>query len=278
MRGQMPPSSPKLSERKRPNVFIAWSGERSKKVARYLHDDWLRVLIQVARPFISIELEKGSNWSEEIGASLRTCATGIICLTPENQADPWINFEAGAVSNSIKSPAQVCTLLLGLSPSDVRGPLSRFQHTIATDCEEVYRLIKSINTALGKTVEEAPLRLIFDKMWPDLLKIVTSALAESKAPISTKTEQSDILSEVLGNTRSILGQLPRLHPSIPGKTREDWRLFLSDYRDQLLGRQESALASVADSSLDSQTKADLEAELAKIDVVLGDIENELRYG
>jgi hypothetical protein len=273
----MPASSSKLSERKRPNVFVAWSGARSRKVARYLHDDWLKVLIQVARPFISIELDKGFSWSEEIGASLRTCATGIICLTPENQADTWINFEGGAISNSIRSPARVCTLLLGLSQSDVKGPLSRFQHTVATDQEEVWRLTKSINAALDETVEEGPLRCIFDKMWPDFSKVVTEALAESQGPVSAKSQQSDLLSEVLGNTRSILEHLPRPYFPIPGKTREDWRLFLSDYRDQLLGRQESALASVADPSLDSQTKAELEAELAKIDVVLGDVDNEFKY-
>jgi len=66
------------------NVFISWSGERSKKVAVALYD-WLPMVLQTARPWMSKEdIEKGSRGLEEIGRALETMSVGIICLTPEN--------------------------------------------------------------------------------------------------------------------------------------------------------------------------------------------------
>src|SRR6266700_7074493 len=108
------------------NVFISWSGSRSRAVAEAL-SEWLRKVIQVVEPWISIDIEKGARWSPEIAERLEHSNVGIFCLTRDNLAAPWILFEAGAISK--KKGAHVCTFLLDLQAADVEPPLGQFQHT-----------------------------------------------------------------------------------------------------------------------------------------------------
>jgi hypothetical protein len=47
------------------------------------------------------DIEAGQRWSVEIESHLDASAIGIICVTPENQSEPWLNFEAGAISKKV---------------------------------------------------------------------------------------------------------------------------------------------------------------------------------
>lgn len=79
-------------------VFISWSGERAKAVARALHE-WLPTVIQSLEPWMSDQdISSGQRWNSEISNQLAESNYGIICITPENQIAPWLNFEAGAVA------------------------------------------------------------------------------------------------------------------------------------------------------------------------------------
>lgn len=72
------------------NVFLSWSGERSKQVANILKD-WLPQVIQAVKPWVSTQdIEQGSLWENAIGDSLEKTNIGIICLTQENKERPWI--------------------------------------------------------------------------------------------------------------------------------------------------------------------------------------------
>src|ERR1039457_1546296 len=62
-----------------PNVFISWSGERSRLVAEYLRE-WICTVVQAAKPWMSeSEIEKGSRSLEEITKALAGCKVGITC-------------------------------------------------------------------------------------------------------------------------------------------------------------------------------------------------------
>lgn len=76
-------------------IFLSWSGRQSHAVALALQD-FLRSVMQATKPWVSSEdIEKGARWSATVGQQLEEISFGIICLTPENIARPWINFEAG---------------------------------------------------------------------------------------------------------------------------------------------------------------------------------------
>ena len=108
-------------------VFVSWSGELSKEIAEVLKK-WIPCIIQSVEVFYSPEdIEKGDNWDATISSELSECNYGIICLTPENTMAPWINFEAGAIAKSLDS--KVSALMINIKPSDIKGPLSRYQAT-----------------------------------------------------------------------------------------------------------------------------------------------------
>src|ERR1035441_8112595 len=128
-------------------VFISWSGDRSRQVAEYLRD-WIPYVLQAAEPWMSsADIDRGARWSTEVATQLDTANVGIICLTPENLESAWILFEAGALSK-ILSKSLVCTYLYQLGPTDVKGPLTQFQATVANEVE-TKKLVRSMNKAFG---------------------------------------------------------------------------------------------------------------------------------
>src|SRR4051812_15973009 len=99
-------------------VFLSWSGQTSRMVAEALRD-WLPAILQAVEPWMSAEdIEKGARWSSDIGKHLEEAKIGIVCLTKDNQHEPWIQFEAGALSKTLDN-AFVIPYLLDLKPADL---------------------------------------------------------------------------------------------------------------------------------------------------------------
>ena len=147
-------------------VLISWSGSRSKAIAESLYS-WLKSVIQSIDPWMSEEdLRKGVRWSSELANELEETRVGIICLTPENLNAPWILFEAGALSKTVKNTL-VCPYLFNLEKVELKGPLSQFQATKA-DKEDTKKLLITINEASDKPLTEKQLDDAFKHWWPDL--------------------------------------------------------------------------------------------------------------
>ncbi len=185
------------------DIFISWSGERSRKIAVFL-EEWLKTIIQSTNPWISTKhIDNGSIWFNEISTSLSNCRAGIICLTPENKNEPWILFEAGSLSKGIKEN-RIYTLLIDLKPVDVRDPLSQFNHTNLTK-EGMYSLLVSINNAMeAGQLEERILSKSFEKNWDDFENEIKKIVIEKPNGIElSKTSDSEMIEEILLNTRSL---------------------------------------------------------------------------
>lgn len=184
------------------NVFISWSGERSRWVAEALQD-WLPKVIQTARPWMSDkDVKKGSRGLHEIAKALDGISVGISCLTPENLREPWILYEAGALSKTINDETRLCTYLCGgLEPHNIEPPLGMFQHTKA-EKEDTGRLVLDINSALSHDpVPESNLREIFEAMWPKLdEKLKSMPVAGEKAQVKRSTDE--MLAEILDISRA----------------------------------------------------------------------------
>jgi hypothetical protein len=66
------------------NVFISWSGERSRAIAQKLRE-WLPKVVQTVRPWMSdVDIAKGNRGLNELTKALCSMKVGIICLSPEN--------------------------------------------------------------------------------------------------------------------------------------------------------------------------------------------------
>lgn len=197
-------------------VFISWSGRQSKAVAEVLRG-WLPGVLQAVRPYFTPDdIDKGSRWNEEISKELESSSVGLICLTRENMEAPWIMFEAGALSKNLEK-SKVCTLLFGLEPTDIKGPLVPFQAS-RFHKEEWRKVVKTINAALGeKGLENEVLNSVFDKWWPDLEKRINEELSkkEEQDEHALRTER-DILIELLELSRSLSRSVGSLEGSSVG--------------------------------------------------------------
>jgi len=182
------------------DVFISWSGERSRAAAEALRG-WLPKIINAIKPWLSsADIDKGARWSTDVAARLETAKAGIICLTPSNLHSDWILFEAGALSKTLKNTF-VCPLLFDLEPSDVQPPLAQFQATRATK-PELLNLLKTLNAALAESaLPETHIDEVFEVWWPKLeLQFKTLPADHSK----TKPARPDreLLEEILALVRS----------------------------------------------------------------------------
>jgi hypothetical protein len=184
------------------NIFISWSGPRSRHVAETLKT-WLPTLLQSAKPWMSeSDIEKGTRGLDEIGKALAGIKIGITCLTPENLNASWILYEAGALAKALDDKTRLCTYLLGgLKPQDVPPPLGMFQAT-RPEKADTRKLVSTINVSVNEEpVPDPNLDTLFDKMWPDLEAAISSMPAPT-AKIPAKRSTEEMISEILELVRS----------------------------------------------------------------------------
>jgi hypothetical protein len=153
-------------------IFISWSGDRSKVIAEALNA-WLPKVIQRLDRHCwmsASDIDPGKRWNPEVAEKLAKSTFGIICLTEENLNAPWILFEAGAISKTLDMTL-VCPYLHELEPRKLSGgPLSQFQAT-TTDKAGTFRLIQTINKALAPdALDNEFLKETFSQWWPKLNK------------------------------------------------------------------------------------------------------------
>lgn len=187
-------------------VFISWSGEPSHQLALILKE-WVSCVIQIIDPWVSSEdIEKGDRWSNEIAEKLDSCNIGIICLTKDNFQAPWINFEAGALSKKL-GIGKVCTLLLDLKPTDIKGPLTQFQATSASNKEDMKKLIKTINESLqDNKVKDDTLNKTFEIWWESYNQNINTIRQISSTALKGEKVRTneDLSEEILFGVREIL--------------------------------------------------------------------------
>lgn len=162
-------------------VFISWSGADSRAIAEQFKE-WLPVIINALEPFYSPkDIAKGTRWSRELASQLEGTHSGILCLTPENIAEPWLHFEAGALSKMM-SEAKVTPVLFGVEPSELPGPLKQFQAAVFQKAD-ILALIKSLNQDLGEgRVPEGTLAKSFRTWWPEFEKAIRGVWGEGALP------------------------------------------------------------------------------------------------
>jgi hypothetical protein len=184
-------------------VFLSWSGERSKAVAQLLAE-WLPQVVQAAEPFMSTTIDKGRRWSVEIAEKLTVAPVGIICITRENLRSSWLLFEAGAIARP--RDGYVCTFLLDVEPADVEPPLGDFQHT-TTQKADVYSLVRTINGVLGlrgeKPLSDPVLERVFERNWPELELLLQQIRISNQRPVQRARSDREILDEILAVVRRL---------------------------------------------------------------------------
>ena len=195
-------------------LFISWSGDRSKAVAAAIRD-WLPLVIQSVKPWFSPEdIDKGARWLADLNTQLEKQSIAVICVTPESLNAPWLLFETGALSKALES-SWVCPVLYGMEPTDIQGPLAQFQATRATK-EDMRRLLSTVNKRLDSPLLDQHLDTLHDLLWPQLAAKFEEIGKMSGAQKAPHRQTPEMLSEMLARVRSIERQLS------DNRGRDDW--------------------------------------------------------
>jgi hypothetical protein len=208
-------------------VFISWSAEPSRPIARALRN-WLPLVIQRVEPWMSEEeIRSGRRWEDAVATGLDQSHFGLICVTRSNQHNPWLLFEAGAIAKQL-NVAQVVPICIDLAPSDITGPLAGYQ-AVTLDHDGMNRLVRDINVACESPMPPQNVDAVFERMWPDLDRAVTAAKLSTQTQDSSAGEKSgrtedEMLSELIDRVRGmervlsveVMSRLRRLPTEEPG--------------------------------------------------------------
>ena len=213
-------------------VFISWSGDVSQAFAASLAK-WLPNVIQAVEPFFSRDdIRKGTGWLARLNRELEQTDFGILCVTSDNKDAAWLLFEAGALAKKVQE-SHVCPLLIGIDSSQLKGPLSQFQATVATR-DDMLKLVRDINSAKGEKplINDNQLMTAFEKNWSDLEEVINTASAKiaekqksTGAPI--KRTPDDMLEEILNISRGLGRQMEEIRMETLSGPGSDWPRYLS---------------------------------------------------
>jgi TIR domain len=197
-------------------VFLSWSEHRSRLAAEAFKA-WIEEVLQCVEPWMSPDIDKGANWPAELSDRLETTYVGVVFLSRENLASPWLHFEVGALAKT--KGGRPCIVLLDILPTDVKGPLSLYQHTQCTE-EDIRRLVQNLR-AWGesegeKVISAKALDTLFNRSWPALeqsFKNVLKAGATAAGPLRTA---DDLSRETLTVVRSLRDEIAALRTEMSG--------------------------------------------------------------
>lgn len=177
------------------NVFISWSGQLSNEVALALRSNLKLAFPHIQFWMSSEDMRPGTPWPWEIGIRLSEARVGIVCLTPQNLASPWILFESGALSHTF-GRNWVIPYLFDLSPADLSGPLAQLQAISATE-EGTRKLFKLLNeVAEEPRLTDTESERVFSVWWPEIRKAMNQIKRVSPAEFKPRSDR-DLLEEVL---------------------------------------------------------------------------------
>jgi hypothetical protein len=190
-------------------VFISWSGDRSKEVARALRS-WIPKVFQSVDVWMSEkDIGAGAMWLNEIMTGLKDARFGIVCVTPENQNAPWLHFEAGAIAKQADTN-YVCPYLFLLNSSQLqRTPLTNFQYKQADEIG-TKEIVESINPLIEKPLSQNDLHETFTMWWPRLAEQL-NAIPEPDSEPEIERSPESMLDEVLGLVRQMSRSLSIRH-------------------------------------------------------------------
>ncbi len=176
-------------------IFLSWSGEKSRYIAKALRQ-LLEDVNHNFDPWMSgTDIKAGARWGEELARQLDDTDFGIICLTSESLRSPWLLFEAGALSKSVRD-SLVCPYIIDLKQEDIDGPLSQFQGKDISK-EGTWELIRSIDEGAGEdSLGELRLQRYFERYWSDF-ETALKAMETGKKGVSPEIRRKVV--NVLAN-------------------------------------------------------------------------------
>lgn len=194
-------------------VFVSWSGDVAREIASQL-SRYLDLIVPGLECFVSSdEIQKGDRWSTAIAQQLQDSHYGVLLLTKDNLAAPWLFFEAGALSKSLDR-GRVAPILFDVTVAEVAStPLGQFQSAFFTR-DDMSRLCLELGKA-GEISDLDKIQNYFEKFWPDLEEAVGKALGVSRRTEIAKDPVEQALREFNRRLSSIANHLSKPEAVLP---------------------------------------------------------------
>ena len=179
------------------NIFVSWSGEKSKRVAIALKELIQQIDKRNTPWFSDRDMLAGGQWRNELMYRLRDSHFGILCITQTALQSSWLLFEAGALGAGVFD-GRVCPYLIDVDKNNLSEPLALFQSKGSTK-EESRDLIKSINYAMkDNALPEHELDIRFETFWPEF-ELLLQEINRDFVPLPTQLRRRllDMLSYTL---------------------------------------------------------------------------------
>ncbi len=161
-------------------------------------------------------MDKGANWPAVLGERLETTYVGVVFLTRDNLASPWLHFEVGALAKT--KGGRPCIVLVDIPPTDVQGPLSLYQHTRCTE-DDIRRLVQNLREwAEGegdKVISASTLDTLFKRSWPSLERSLGD-IRKADATVGPVRTVDDLSRETLTVVRSLRDEIAALRTEMCG--------------------------------------------------------------
>lgn len=198
-------------------ISISWSGNLGHKVAILL-SKWLPTVVQAVTPFVaSDEDRKGAAWFKKVKDQFNQTDFGIICISRDHLAAPWLLFETGVLATRFDQ-THICSVLIGdLSESDITGPLDHFQSFSLRDREDMRKLVQRINQMHGTRMLSAnALNSAFDRRWPALAEACRKAIEGklSREAIEKPKTDHQLLEEIKGSCARLVESMDLMSDNI----------------------------------------------------------------
>ena len=181
------------------NIFISYSGEKSRKMAEAFKK-WLPSVHHVFQPFISHIDIMSSIWIDDLRNALNTADAGILCVTMENMENPWLMFEAGALLMSKSNHSVVIPFLLEKEYTELKSPLNLF-HTRHFEKGSIKGLLNNLVTVYQNKYGISPeMRSFFDEQFERLYCLF-------EADLNRLLEQDSFQRQMLTVSNSLNAQI-----------------------------------------------------------------------
>jgi hypothetical protein len=189
-------------------IFISWSGDLSNEVAQQLKIFLQRVISGSVVWLSSEDISAGAFWHREIMTGLEDSRVGLIVLTRENVAKPWLHYEAGYLSKYINDGlGLVAPVLVRVSTSEIVGPMTSLQSVELAE-GPMYKLMQDINGKHSTPADSAVLKDLFEAFWPALMGKTDDAVGAHRTkvnlvkPFNNERTLTEILDTVRGLARA----------------------------------------------------------------------------
>lgn len=181
-------------------VFISWSGERSRDIA-LIWKSLIEDTFDSVNAFVSHrDISPGARGLTTIKAQLDGTSVGIPIVTRDNVGAPWINFESGALSKEVpNAPAMVMPCLVDYKdPSELTGPLTQFQAKLLNQ-DGVEEILSTISRA--NAIEWQRKKAGFEARWPEFERQFNLYKTSPEDKEEARRSIDDMLAEIVNNTR-----------------------------------------------------------------------------